>query len=822
MRMSYAIGMVLQPDAIDDGSGNYSLCTHEEKEIHKGKASSGKGRVFATLFVLILGFMGLSSVEAATWLREISDGMPNPLRLTAIIATADGGYAVAGDTTAYGSWYDAAVLVKLDGSGALQWQKVLGATNNEKPYALAQTSDGGYIIAGNSNSFHPSNYWAIWVVRLDSSGEIVWQKYYNFGYDDYAYDVIQTADGGFAVVGMSRFTYTYSDPYSAVFLKLNSDGTVQWKEKFVSGEGTRFSKVVQTSDGGYAVAGALKGTGPGANFDLWLVRLNPVGAITWQRQWGGTGDDYGSAVLAKPGGSFLLGGNARAAYGSPSHAWIIEVSGDGTEQWERSYGGNSSEDLRALIQVGDYFVGAGASYSFEDNGSSALWLFEVDDAGSVQWQKAFGHGTSLAMEVLHDVAPASDGGFLAAGDAYQFHSGCAGWVFLKVDASGSLEGSGTCLTETDTAFAAVDPGASTVVPTVPAATCNASVVDTWATDADFTPEVKVCDPLTISAPSGIPTITAEDVDDCEDTGVLISWPVDPDDWGDGGTGDRTYDVLRNGGLLASCLSYGTGSYLDDKGTNGTNYVYAVRYSNGGDLTAKTASVNAADNVSLPDAPTGVHAEDIDPALATGVYLTWSMPADWGDAGKDIADRRFLIYRGDLTPITGPLPATATNFTDTTGQVNPSFPYQYQVAAVNACGNETRCDYIQGEDDAAPPGETSGPDHPMTASKASSTSVSVSFTPYGCASADTIYWGTWSTVFPGLFWNSWECLPDASTSATFDPGDPAPGSFIYFVVVGNNSAAEGSYGQDSDGTERQPRYPSTDCSFPQDLGSGCPY
>lgn len=769
----------------------------------------------AGVTLLIAGPQG--AVGATTWLKEISDGNLNPMTPTAVIATADGGYAVAGYTTAYGAWYDAAVLVKLDGSGAPQWQRVLGATNNEFAYALAQTSDGGYILAGQSNSFHQSYYPCVWVVRLDSDGAAVWQKRYALGYSAAGQSVLQASDGGFAVVGSAQLTY--NGPCSGIFLKLNDDGTIQWQKTLSGTAGGQFTSLVQTSDGGYAVAGAIRFTGE--SYDLWLVRLDSGGAVSWQKRWGGSGDDYGTTVLALPSGGFLLAGNAREASNKPVHVWLIAVDGSGSVQWEKSYGGTSTESLGQVIRDGNNFVAAGWTYSFPYTGDPRFWLFEVDGAGTVQWQRRFSHGSAIQIEKLTGVAISPGGGYVVVGPAGQFHGGCAGAVIMKTDGTGSLGGSLACLSETATTVTPVDPSASTQTPAVLPVAAHASAATTTASCSALAAEVKTCDPQSTLAPVGLPPITAVDLDDCADTGVRISWPSDPSDWGDAGTGDRTYDILRGGALLASCIPYGTTTYMDTQGTNNVTYAYAVRYSNGGDLVGSTDSAYTMDAVSLPAAPSNLQAADADPYRATGVDLSWSAPADWGDMGRDPSQRGYRIYRnGDaLGPV---LPAATTSYRDTTGPINPMFSNSYQVAAVNACGNATASAYAYASDAASPPGEASGAGHPMTVSKGASTWVNLAYTPGGCATAVAVYWGLWNTSMPGLNWTGSACLADASGSAAFDAGDPPSGQFIYFVVVGNNGATEGSYGKSNSGSERPRAYLARACDFPQNLGIGCPY
>jgi hypothetical protein len=140
----------------------------------------------------------------------------------AIIPTSDGGYVVAGETYHSAGRHDVWVL-KLDGQGNVQWQKNYGGTDDDWAYAIAPTSDGGYVVAGRTKSFGAGRM-DVWVLKLDGQGNVQWQKTYGGKGDDEARAIAPTSDGGYVVAGYTR---SFGGGYEVWVLKLEVDGTMR-------------------------------------------------------------------------------------------------------------------------------------------------------------------------------------------------------------------------------------------------------------------------------------------------------------------------------------------------------------------------------------------------------------------------------------------------------------------------------------------------------------------------------------------------------------------------------------------------------------------
>ena len=187
----------------------------------------------------------------------------------ALVQTSDGGYAVAGSTNSSGAGGYDFWLVKTDAGGNMQWNRNYGGTGVEIAYSVVQTSDGGYALAGITYSFTAGS-WDFWLVKTDASGNMQWSKTYGGTGHDYAYSLVQTGDGGYAIAG---YTNSFgAGGYDFWLVKTDASGNMQWSKTY-GGPGVEIAySVVQTSDGGYALAGYTNSFGAGS-YDFWFVKV---------------------------------------------------------------------------------------------------------------------------------------------------------------------------------------------------------------------------------------------------------------------------------------------------------------------------------------------------------------------------------------------------------------------------------------------------------------------------------------------------------------------------------------------------------------------
>jgi len=351
----------------------------------------------------------------------------------AIQQTSDGGYIVAGNTKSFGAgMYDIWVL-KISSSGIIDWQNTYGDSDLDEALSIEQTSDGGYIVAGNTKSFGAGMY-DIWVLKFSSTGTIDWQNTYGGSDLDYDPYIRQTNDGGYIVVGS---TYSFSAGGNDIWvLKLFSDGTINWQHTY-GGSGDEYGpSIQQTSDGGYIVAGNTYSFGAGGN-DIWALKLSSTGIIDWQRTYGGTGSDAALSIEQTIDGGYIIAGSSKSFAAGVSDIWILKLSSTGTIDWQNTYGGSNTDDGALSIQQtsdGGYIV-VDYTYTF-GAGDNDIWVLKLSSTGTIEWQRTYG---GSGWDSPSFIQQTSDGGFIVVGHTKSFGAGEFDFLVLKLDSNGDID-----------------------------------------------------------------------------------------------------------------------------------------------------------------------------------------------------------------------------------------------------------------------------------------------------------------------------------------------------------------------------------------------
>jgi hypothetical protein len=232
--------------------------------------------------------------------------------------TSDGGYIVAGYTWSFGTGGDI-LLIKTDANGNVQWAKTYGETGYDFAHSVQQTSDGGYIVAGGTNSFGAGSV-DIFLIKTDANGNVQWVKTYGEAGDDVAYSVQRTADGGYILAG---YTGSFGAGWGDIFLiKTNASGNLQWAKTYGGINGEIAYSVQQTSDGGYIVAGYTTSFGAGG-YDIFLIKTDANGNIQWAKTYGGATSDYAYSVQQTSDGGYIVAG------GTGFNVFLIKTDANG-------------------------------------------------------------------------------------------------------------------------------------------------------------------------------------------------------------------------------------------------------------------------------------------------------------------------------------------------------------------------------------------------------------------------------------------------------------------------------------------------------------
>jgi hypothetical protein len=278
-----------------------------------------------------------------------------------LIQTSDGGYAIAGYTESFGAGEKDVYVVKLDANGNLQWTKTIGGPESEEGNSLIQTSDGGYAITGYTRSFGAGE-WDVYVVKLDANGNLQWTKTIGGKGWDVGNSLIQTSDGGYAITGLTQsFGAGGADVY---VVKLDASGNLQWTKTFGGKNDDGGISLVQTSDGDYAIAGSTRSFGAG-EADVYVVKLDANGNLQWTKTIGGKKHDVGSSLIQTSDGGYAITGATKSFGAGEADVYVVKLDAKGNLQWTKTIGGKSADGGRSLIQTSDGgYVIAGSTTSF--------------------------------------------------------------------------------------------------------------------------------------------------------------------------------------------------------------------------------------------------------------------------------------------------------------------------------------------------------------------------------------------------------------------------------------------------------------------------
>jgi parallel beta-helix repeat protein len=379
-----------------------------------------------------------NSTLTSNWVSKFGTGLSDSA--TNIIQTNDDGFAVIG-TLGNGYAPDNALLVKIDSAGKVLWNQTYPDLSTG--IAVVQTSDEGYVIAGNGNG-------GFILLRTDLKGNTVWNQTYTVSFQGSsggnALSMIETRDGGYIIVGACTPYLSGEGSNNGFALKTDSSGKVQWS-KIYGGSGIDFFRsVTQTGDGNYVLAGYTTSFGAGS-FDAWLVEINASGNQVWSKTYGEgpksspiqpqpgvAGDEGANSVVQTSAGGFALAGYTYSygTVGSRS-AWLIKTDVSGNVEWSKTYAIEGQSTANALVQTSDGGLAFAGSTSNSTNWGFVddMWVVKTDSVGNEQWNQAFGGMTGTPdSDVANSLTEASDGGFVLAGSTNPGSTAHGGYFYV--------------------------------------------------------------------------------------------------------------------------------------------------------------------------------------------------------------------------------------------------------------------------------------------------------------------------------------------------------------------------------------------------------
>ncbi|MBK0403509.1 T9SS type A sorting domain-containing protein [Adhaeribacter sp. BT258] len=406
---------------------------------------------FATILTLNTSAQTAPNIQ---W--DKTSGGNNIDHLRSMQQTTDGGFILGGisnsgisgnkSQTSKGGWDY--WIVKTDGNGNKIWDRTFGGNEEEDLYAVKQTFDGGFILGGNSASGISGDKTQAskgmhdcWLIKLDSNGNIVWNKSFGGTGVDRLYSIQQTFDGGFILGGSSTSgangdkSQSNKGAYDYWAIKVNINGNKQWDRTFGGTEYEYLRSIIQTSDGGYLLGGESdsglnndKSQASRGGFDMWVIKLDPIGNKIWDKTIGGSSNDYLRSLIQTKEGGFMLSGFSDSPISSEKSQssnggndyWILKLDPNGNITWDKTFGGNNEDILFSIEQSSDEgFILAGHSNSNISidksqvtQGAYDFWVIRLNKTGNKVWDKTIGGSNN---DLCFSMQRTSDNGYILGG-----------------------------------------------------------------------------------------------------------------------------------------------------------------------------------------------------------------------------------------------------------------------------------------------------------------------------------------------------------------------------------------------------------------------
>lgn len=382
--------------------------------------------LFHILFLLKLSPISASAQAPDTLWTSLFDGPGDEIG-RCVQQTTDGGYIIVGSTESYGAGSFDVWLIKTDEDGNEEWSRTFGGSNYDYGYYVKQTLDSGYILIGDTYSFS-SGANDIWLIKTDEHGEEQWNNTFGGIHYEWGYCVQPTSDGGYILTGV--FSNISADSSDLILIKTDENGEEEWTRYFGGNSFDAGVYVIENDEGDYIATGYTSTSASECN--VWLIKVNATGESLWSRSYGGTGRDEGRCVQQTEDGGYAIAGGTMSFGGSDKDAWLIKTDENGDSLWSQVYGG-SNEDYAYIVRVeeaGGYFL-AGYTISYSA-GNRDVWLLRTNDVGDLLWTKSIG---GSGFETAYGAQGDENGGWIITG--YQTDAGMTDYALwlLRIEYS---------------------------------------------------------------------------------------------------------------------------------------------------------------------------------------------------------------------------------------------------------------------------------------------------------------------------------------------------------------------------------------------------
>ncbi len=312
---------------------------------------------------------------------------------------------IAGNTKSFGAGAGDIYLLKLNAQGDTLWTRTYGGENDDVAMAVQQTADGGFIIAGYSNSFSASQ--DAYTIRTDANGSVVWSKTFGGSGDDAAYNVKETSTGGFIIAGYTQSAGAGGkDVY---LLSLDPEGNADWSKTYGSSDDEQANSVALTADGGYFITGTAIVDG---NPDVYIVKTDSSGTKVWSETIGGAAAEEGKSGIQTTDGSYVITGNSNSFGHGSNDIYLIKTDAAGTLVFSKTFSTEGADAGNEVKEVTGGYLIAGSITNAQGNTDACI--IGTDTAGTMLMARSFG---DIGDESANDVFVTSAGGYVITGTA---------------------------------------------------------------------------------------------------------------------------------------------------------------------------------------------------------------------------------------------------------------------------------------------------------------------------------------------------------------------------------------------------------------------
>lgn len=343
-----------------------------------------------------------------------------------VITTSDGGFALLGYTYSYGAGGSDMWFVKTDKDGVVEWEKTFGGLGLDYGFSLTPTSDGGYILTGGTESYGAGSS-DFWIIKTDRHGIQQWNQTYGGSAGDYSFAIHRTSGEGYIIGGRTEsFGAGGSDMW---LVKINNIGEIEWNRTYGGVNSDSGDDLIVTSNDGYAIVGGTESYGAGSA-DMWFVKTNEFGEVEWNKTYGGVNEDRAMAVINTFDNGYVITGMTKSYGAGNRDIWMIKIDNSGQIEWNQTIGGSLSDFADSIITTfdGGYAL-AGRTESFGE-GNEDMWLIKTTNLGQVEWNLTFG-GTD--GDAAYSLLESSENEYVIVGRSASQGTGDSNLRIIKVN-----------------------------------------------------------------------------------------------------------------------------------------------------------------------------------------------------------------------------------------------------------------------------------------------------------------------------------------------------------------------------------------------------